>query len=208
MLRGPGAVPALVAAAMVLLLGALSGCSAGSPQPTAPSPAPPTPIARLNTAQLDLHRIPFCDLVPGTAVTDALGQRATSRDSWGMGDPASFLPGRGDRVQELGCRFGAGSSAAAAWVFASPVQPGFARNVVADSASRNGCREEPAATFGKPSELQDCRLAGGVVRVRHAGLFGQTWLTCQVSAALPVTEVTRRADAWCVQVANVLNSNH
>lgn len=188
-----------------LTLVLLSGCSGSAPR-AAPRTARPTPIARLNTAQMELHRIPFCDLLPRQAVTEALAGRATDRSSWRNGDTTPVVGGRGDRAQELGCRFSAGSSTAAAWVFASPVEPGFAHQVVRDSSREDGCRDEPGATFGQPSELQTCRLPGGVVRVRHAGLFGQTWLTCQVSAAATEQQVTRRADAWCVQVANTLNT--
>jgi hypothetical protein len=211
MLRAPSrpratAGPAAVTLATALTLMLLSGCSGAAPRAT-PSTAPPTPIGQLNTAQMELHRIPFCDLVPRQAVADALGGRATDRSSWRNGDTTSLVGGSGDRAQELGCRFSAGSSAAAAWVFASPVEPSFARQVVRDSSRQRSCRDEPGATFGQPSELQTCRLPGGIVRVRHAGLFGQTWLTCQVSAAAPDQQVTRRADAWCVQVANTLNTS-
>jgi hypothetical protein len=198
--------PAAGAAVTTLTLALLSGCSGGAPR-AAPSTAPSTPIARLNTAQLELHRIPFCDLLPRRSVTAALRGPARDRSSWRNGDTTSLVGGSGDRAQELGCRFSAGSSAAAAWVVASPVEPSFARQVVRDSSRQRSCRDEPGATFGQPSELQTCRLPGGIVRVRHAGLFGQTWLTCQVSAAAPDQQVTRRADAWCVQVANTLNTS-
>lgn len=193
-------------AVTTLTLAVLGGCSGGAPQ-TAPSAAPPTPIVRLNTAQMELHRIPFCDLLPHQSVTDALGRRATGHASWGIGDATPFVGGRGERAQEFGCRYSAGSAVAEAWVFASPVEPGFARTVVRDSADRRGCRDRPGTAFGDPDELQACRLGRRVVRVRHAGLFGQTWLSCQVSAALPEPQVTGRADAWCVQVANTLNTS-
>jgi hypothetical protein len=193
-------------AVTALTLALLSGCSGGAPR-AVPSAAPSTPIARLNTAQMELHRIRFCDLLPPQAVTEALRGRATDRSSWANGDTTPLVGGDGDRAQEFGCRFSAGSSAAAAWVFASPVEPGSARQVVRGSSGQEGCRDRPGATFGQPSELQVCRLPGGVVRVRHAGLFGQTWLTCQVAAAADLPQVTRRADAWCVQVANTLNTS-
>lgn len=209
------AVPRLRAAAgvvvtaltLVVLAALLGGCSGGAPQAT-PSTPPPTPIARLNTAQLELHRIPFCDLLPRQAVTDALGTRATDHATWGAGDAATFVGGSGDRAQEFGCRYSAGDTGAAAWVFASPVEAAFARTVVRDSAEQHGCRDTTGAAFGSPDELQTCQFADGVVRVRHAGLFGQTWLTCQVAAPLPRDRVADRADDWCVQVANVLNTSH
>ncbi len=40
----------------------------------------------------------------------------------------------------------------------------------------------PARRTANPSVTQTCRLPDGTTRVRHAGLFGQTWLTCEVAA--------------------------
>lgn len=183
----------------------LTGCSGGGPQ-GGPATSAPTPIERLNTAQMDVHRIPFCDLVPRTAVTAALGRPATGRASWGNGDNTRFVGGRGDRSQEFGCRFAAGDSVAEAWVFATPVGRAFAEQVSRDSSRQQGCRDVRGPVYGSPSRTQICDLPGGGVRVRHAGLFDRTWLTCQVSSPGPEAQVTRRAGAWCVQVANTLNT--
>ena len=61
--------------------------------------------------------------------------------------------------------------------------------------------------YGKPTVTQVCRRAGGEQRVRHAGLFGQTWLSCEVAApSAEAAGIRDRADAWCVQVANALNT--
>jgi hypothetical protein len=57
-----------------------------------------------------------------------------------------------------------------------------------------------------------CRLPDGETRVRHSGLFGQTWLTCQLSSTAPgasdsgPNEMRRRADRWCVEVVNAVNT--
>lgn len=203
---GSRARAAAAAAATVLTLTPLSACSSDVPARGGSTP-PPTPIGRLNTAQLELHRIPFCDLLSPQAMTDALGGRPSARATWGEGGRSRQFGARGDLAQEFGCRFGAGSAVAAAWVFASPVEVGFARKVIADSADNSRCRDEPGTTFGSPGELQVCRLPGGGVRVRRAGLFGQTWLTCEVSDRAPERDVARRAGGWCVQVANVLNTS-
>lgn len=211
MARGPRrtALGAGLRAAVLLVAGLVvglvaTGCSAGTPAAPA-SPPPPTPLARLNTAQLQLHRIPFCDLLPRSAVVDALGARPTDHASWDNGAAASFVGGSGDRSQEFGCRFSAGSAVAEAWVFASPVDATLAQQVIRDALHQPGCRDVMAPSFGSPSHEQLCRQ-DGTVRVRHAGLFGDTWLACQVSAPLSDTQVERRADAWCVQVANALNT--
>ena len=213
MARGPrGTAPrrrlsTAVGAGVLAVTGlvAASGCTARTT--TAPSSPPPaTPLARLNTAQLQLHRIPFCDLLPRAAVTDALGARATEHASWDNGDTSSFVGGRGDRAQEFGCRFSADSAVAEAWVFASPVDGTLAAQAIHDASRQPGCRDVVAPDFGRPSQELLCHLDGGVAQVRHAGLFGDTWLTCQVAAPLSDAQVTRRADAWCVQVASAINT--
>jgi hypothetical protein len=196
--------PALL---LALLLGLLAGCSGSTPKPHPAAPPPPTPIAQLNTAVMTVHRIPFCDLLPRQAVTDALGQKAADHEAWRYGDASRFVGGPGDRAQEFGCRYSAGGAVAEAWVFASPVDSSLARQVIRDTVQQSGCRELTAASFGTPSVDQLCHRNGGMVRVRHAGLFGQSWLTCQLSAPLAEATVERRADAWCVQVANSLNTS-
>lgn len=202
MLRARLTLGAVVTA---LTLSMLGGCSGSGPQ-AAPTTSAPTPIARLNTAQMDLHRIPFCDLVPREAVRAALGRPASARASWGNGDTTRFVGGSGDRSQEFGCHFAARDAVAEAWVFASPVGRGLAAEVARDTSDEKGCRNAPGPTFGSPSRTEVCDLPGGDVRVRHAGLFGRTWLTCQVSSSQPEPQVGHRADAWCVQVANALNT--
>lgn len=209
MLRAPRAVSWVTAVAVTLLtMPLVAGCSGGTTHRAAgPTTTPPTPIANLNTAQMVLHRIPFCDLLPRQAVTAALGGRPTATASWTNGRASRFVGSSGDHAQEFGCRYAAGSTVAEAWVFASPVDAALAQQVIDDARHRSGCRPSAAPAFGAPSELQTCRLSGGVTRVRHAGLFGDTWLTCQVAAALPERQVTDRAGAWCVQVANALNTS-
>ncbi len=45
------------------------------------------------------------------------------------------------------------------------------------------------------------------MRVRHAGLFGQTWLTCELAATGDdLAGLRERTDDWCVEVANTLNT--
>ena len=40
-------------------------------------------------------------------------------------------------------------------------------------------------------------------RVRHAGLFGQTWLACEVEGPRVEDE---RAEQWCVTLVNSLDT--
>ena len=171
------------AALLPLLLALLAGCA--DEQKTAPKPSP-TPLARLNTLQMQVPRIDFCSLVPDGAVSDALGGEPDSDASYGNGDKES-LPGVGtDVVHEIGCSWtGKDGAAARAWVFARPVTPAFGRAVIASGASTKGCRAVAGPPFGQPSTTQLCRLSGGQQRLRHAGLFGQSWLTCELDGHRP-----------------------
>lgn len=186
------------------------GCTACAPSGTptvAPTPEP-TPLARLNTDAMALPRIDFCTLVPATAVKDALAAARGTPKRWGNGQRTD-LPGVGQQVvAEHGCAWTAGTAAARAWTFAPPVSRTLAHAVVTRSRQqdqRQRCHDLSGPPFGQPSLTELCS-DGGTHRVRHAGLFGDTWLTCEVADAAPVRAVRHRADAWCVQVANVLNT--
>jgi hypothetical protein len=166
-----------------------------------------TPIASLNTVAMQLPRIEFCGLVPGSAVSDALGGKPVSDTSYGNGDEVD-LPGVGkDVVHEIGCSWTAeDGTTARAWVFGRPITREYARTVIASSKRTKGCRTVPGPAYGKPATTQLCRRSEGV-RVRHAGLFGQTWLTCELAATGDdLTGLRARTDRWCVEVANTLNT--
>ena len=197
----------------------LAGCASSAPPRAAPSAAP-TPIADLRTQTMRLPRIDFCSLVPTRAVGDALGGRAQARQTWGNGDRLA-LRGVEDTVAETGCAWSRSSTTgttaadtatttARAWVFARPVEQADADAVVARAGAVRGCRVPAGPAYGAPSVTQVCAspaagLAAGEQRVRHAGLFGTTWLTCEVQG--PASGALRsRADAWCVEVANALDT--
>jgi hypothetical protein len=207
--RRPVSRRALPCLAVVLaLLVVATGCSQKDPK--AAAPAAPTPMANLNTTAMEVPRIEFCSLVPDRAVRDALAGKPDSDASYGNGDETT-LPGIGKEVvHEIGCAWGTEAGASArAWVFARPVDAAFARTVIASSRRTDGCRLTPGPAYGDPSLTQTCRLPDGSRRVRHAGLFGQTWLTCEVGTIDPaasVTDVGDRSQRWCVQVANALNT--
>ena len=183
----------------------LSGCAEA--KQAAPAPQP-TRIDDLDTGAMQLPRIDFCALVPDAAVADALDGRPVSDSSYGNGD-AEELPGVGTQVvHEIGCSWsGRTGTVARAWVFARPVSATFARTVVNAGRRSKGCRTLPGPGFGRPSATQLCQMQGGARRVRHAGLFGQTWLTCEVIASvIEHPELRTRADRWCVEVANTLDT--
>lgn len=219
--------------AVVAAVALLGGCDSGGKPAAAPVSATPTPIQQLDTVGVGLPRIDFCKLVPNAAVHDALDSTTFAVSSYGNGDTAPVSTDDNDVVHELACSYtpGSGSSAAApsgtptpspsgsptggsagtsarAWMFGSPVDRSLARTVIRDARARHGCRVVTgAAPFGDPTMLQTCR-GQGEVRVRYAGLFGDTWLTCEVSAPAPAEQVTARAGAWCVAVESVLRTTN
>ncbi|MFL6156988.1 MAG: hypothetical protein ACJ72D_12885, partial [Marmoricola sp.] len=168
------------AALLVALLGAgLAGCGGDDGPATAPSPAP-TSIAGLDSAAMRVVRVPFCDLVPAASIRTAVGGTPATATTWGNGDP---VPGtaKADAAHELGCSWtGPSGTTARAWVFARPVTAAFAGTLVRAAGRERGCRAVAGPTFGTPTLTQTCVRAGGIRRVRHAGLFGDTWLTCEV----------------------------
>lgn len=204
--RRPSA-PVFAAAVTGLALAlALAGC-AGEKKVAAPEPSP-TPIADLDPSAMEIPRIEFCPLVPRRAVTAALGGKVASEAAYGNGDEEE-LPGVGtDVVHEIGCSWtGAGGTTARAWVFARPVDAGFAKTLVAEAAKVKGCRSVAGSAFGAPSTTQQCTLPTGENRVRHAGLFGQTWLTCELaSRGTEPPDLRSRTDQWCVETVNALNT--
>lgn len=203
---GLRAARGLVAAIGLALLAA-AGCARDEAE-TAP-PAIPTPMASLNTTAMQVPRIEFCRLVPDKAVRDALGGEPDAEASYGNGDEEN-LPGVGTEVvHELGCSWTTDDGAAArAWVFARPVDVAFARTVVAAARTTKGCTVQRGPEYGEPGLTQTCRLLDGNRRVRHAGLFGQTWLSCEVAAAgsTGAAALRDRSETWCVEVVNALNT--
>lgn len=183
----------------------VAGCSEDTT--TAPRPSP-TPLADLNTTSMQVPRIEFCKLLPATAVSKALGGRPDSSTSYRNGDETDVADVGTEVVHEIGCTWSKDDGTAArAWVFARPVDDAFARQAIASSRKVDGCSLDRRTAFGDPSVTQTCRQPGGSTRVRHAGLFGQTWLTCEVSApGIDLAALRQRADAWCVEVANALNT--
>ena len=194
----------VVAALLVAPL--LAGCS-GSDDPPAESTARPTPIAKLDVAAVRLARAEFCDRVPDEAIEEALVGEAEADDGWKNGDPVPGADGGSGEVgHEIGCSWtGSGGAAARAWVFARPVTADFAGLLVRQAGRQQGCTAEPTPTFGTPAVLQTCTLPDGAQRVRRAGLFADTWLTCEVSGAAAPT-LARRTDRWCAAVVSALDA--
>jgi hypothetical protein len=205
MLQSSARRPILAVPAALLALVVMTGCS--EDEKAAPDPAP-TPIASLNTAEMELPRIEFCQLVPEKAVEDAVGGKPVSHSSYGNGDEVEVTGVGKDVVHEIGCSWTSDDGTTArAWVFARPVDTAFAQSVIASGRKTKGCRTVAGPPYGNPAATQICRTADGKQRLRHAGLFGQTWLTCELATirAEP-TELRDSTDAWCSEIANALNT--
>jgi len=144
----------------------------------------------------------------GRSQTEALGGRPQSDSSYGNGDVSEVGGGSRDVVHEIGCSWtGKDGATARAWVFAQPVDVSFARRVIASNGRTKGCRAVGGAAYGKPTTTQLCRFPDGTVRIRHAGLISSTWLTCELGGRAADESVLRaRADRWCVEVVNALNT--
>ncbi len=206
----------------LLAAATLAGCSSSGPTSTTTPSARPTPIEQLRTGSMTLPRIEFCTLVRPAAVARALDGKATDDEGWGNGDRQALAGGTGgaaSAVQETGCAWSrettagttTGTTTARAWVFARPVDRRTARTVVADARATKGCRTPAGPAYGEPAVLQVCSapaagLAAGQRRVRHAGLFGDTWLTCELQGPAGA-DLRDRADAWCVEVADALDTS-
>jgi hypothetical protein len=192
--------------AALALAGSLAGCSSGSDDRDVAPTAQPTPIERLDTAAIRLARVKFCDLMPTSSVRRALGGDPTDDLTWGNGDPAPVDDTPADVAHEFGCSWtGPSGAVARAWVFARPVSADFATTLVRQSIHRKGCHTESTTTFGTPALLQTCTLPGGIERVRRAGLFVDTWATCEITA--PATDRPQaRTDRWCVAVVSALDA--
>lgn len=191
-------------AAIVLAIMALAGCSAAS---TTPEPSLSSqPLDGLRPATVDVARIPFCDLVPQTAIAAALAGTPGSSRHWGNGDPAP-VGGRGEISHEFGCSWTRSRTVASAWVFARPIDAAFARQVIASAGRAPGCTTVRSSTFGRPSMRQICTRSDRTIRIRRAGLFTDTWLTCELRG--PRNQAVRldaRAETWCTDLGNALDT--
>ncbi|MFL6021865.1 MAG: hypothetical protein ACJ72O_00855 [Marmoricola sp.] len=195
---------ALLGAFTLALCLTATGCGGGG-HPKPPRAAEPTSLAQLHPDRMRVVRVAFCDLVPRRAVRAALAAAPTRTSSWHNGDPVAAAGG--ELGHEFGCSWsGPHGRLARAWVFARPVSPAFARTLVRAADRDPGCTARAGTRFGHPSLVQSCVRSGAPRRTRLAGLFGDTWLSCEVAGHGPATALRQRADAWCVSVADALDA--
>ena len=188
----PATARPLAAALAVLTCALAAGCSGVGAPPSRPEPALSTPLASFDTSTGVVKRMPFCALVAPDALEEALGA-VVEPTTWQDGDRLRVAGGR-DLVQENGCAWEGEGASARAWVLAPPVTQSLARQLVGEEPGPD-CRPVPqAADYGSPSRTLSC--ADGTVR--HAGLFGDAWLTCELTTPEPDPGLAGR---WCVAVA-------
>lgn len=178
---------AVVTGALVTVL---TACTGDAPPPD--DEALSTPLASYDTSKAVVKRTGFCGEVAVDALQEAVGE-VVEPTTWQDGDRVAVDGGR-DRVQEYGCAWESDRASARAWVLAPPVTTDLARELVGGEPEA-GCRPIPRADdYGTPSRALTCTDG----TVRYAGLFGDAWLTCELTTPDPDP---RLAGRWCVAVA-------
>lgn len=198
MTRGPASRRTACAGAAAAAVLALAGCTdqAADPAPSAPATSS---LEDLDLASLSVARAPFCDRIPEPALTAALGGEMSGAAEHATGERIAITRKTRDVIHEYSCTFTGGDGAVAeAWVFVPPITTARARDLA--GASLPGCRSRTSApAFGSPSAGWTC-ARDGERSERLAGLIGDAWLTCQLTA--PDGEgLAARADLWCAAVA-------
>ena len=186
---------ALTVAAIALTAAAVgAGVLIHRPQQPAPAPAPlAASLTSVDTTMLVVRRDPFCGDVSAADAAAALGGPVRSATAYAPGQQAR-LGSAEDVADEHGCQWTAAHGAsAAAWVFAPPVTPAWARQVAADRPA--GCRAIHAPAYGEPTSAYSCDGA-----ITLSGLFGDAWLSCRLD-----THDVALAGRWCLAVARAAN---
>ena len=172
--------------------------------------AAPTPLSEVDVSDRRVPRGPFCAALEQDAIEAALGGPVTRTEHYDSGDRARLASGLTDIAHEYNCGYSAATGTQArAWVFAAPVTR-TAALALAREAVGTGCRQlSDAPGFGSPSAASVCRVGtGSATAVTLRGLFGSSWLSCQLSArrGAGTADLVRRAERWCVQVATTVGS--
>lgn len=172
------------------------------------------PVGRVDLRNVDLSGLPIPRSSPCMHVDDrdlvvALGSPPTRHDSYGPGRRATLAPGVTDVSEEYSCAFEASAARARVWIFAAPVDVGLAHRVIKRAKAAKGCTSPAdAPAYGEPSLTEVCSTDPADTTASLRGLFGQTWLSCQLSLPPPAGSATvlRRAERWCVHVATTLGA--
>jgi hypothetical protein len=214
-----GRAPVVIASALASAIVA-SGCTLSPEASQEPPPSVAPSDAGLDLSGVPVQRAGFCDLVDGDDVTQALDGSVRDTAHYGNGDEVEVRPGQVDVSHEFGCVFeGPGGKVARAWVFARPVTVAEARTLVRRARRDGDCAFPESVRFGAPTLTSVCEVAGPppeeapMVRARLEGLFGDSWVGCEVSDPLVRGESTRsradvvqRATQWCTVVVTAMGA--
>lgn len=167
-----------------------------------------TALGSLDLTTTTVLREAFCDRVDPADAAAAVGVEDVQATAYVDGDSAAVTPTVTDVVHEHGCAWTAADGRAArAWVFAPPVTPQRAGELVAGlpvqlgEAAGTPCTPLPEPALGTPGVSLSCP-AGALTTVSARGLLGDAWLSCSLTGAAtePVAELAERADRWCASV--------
>jgi hypothetical protein len=166
-----------------------------------------TPLARVDLSGLALPRTSPCTQVEKLGVESALGSAVTASEHYAPGDRVQLGPGLRDVAQEFGCSYRSSTGAEArVWLFSQPVSRGDAARVLGQVRTAKGCRAlQGGPVFGSPTTTTSC-LVGRTRTVAMRGLFGNAWLTCELTVPPGGggSDPVRRTQRWCVGVATAL----
>ena len=210
-------------AGLVATSALLAGCtSAPQEEPdqttvVAPSAAPGA--AHLDLSGLPIPRADVCALLAEDSQEQALGAPVAQTGHYGNGEEVEIAPGRVDISHEYGCVFEAGDETTArTWIYARPVLRPEARTLVRRARHGRDCAFPESIRFGTPGLTSVCEVASPaadwpLVRARLEGLFGSTWMGCEVaeplarpsgSSSTPRADVVQRAEQWCTEVVTAI----
>lgn len=202
--------PVLTKLAALLAPALLStGCTSsplGEPQPEPTRPAAPAD-AKLDLSRLPIPRGDICGLLAEDDVKKALHGPVSSTHHYGNGDEVEVGPGLRDVSHEFGCVFAGGQGTTArVWVFARPVARPEADSLVRRERHERDCTFPKPVGFGSPSLTSLCERSS-TVRARLEGLFGDTWVGCELSGPSETRRaLARRAVAWCTDVVTTVGA--
>jgi hypothetical protein len=219
-------------AGMVLTSALLTGCTSDTDAPDGAGPTPTTASsAGPSAVEPDLSRVTVprtdvCGLLAEEGVERALDGPVADTAHYDNGEPFEVAPGRVDISHEYGCVFeGADATVARTWIFARPVRKAEGRRLVRRARRERGCAFPEPLVLATPGLTSVCEEPGHqsgrepLLRVRVAGLVGDTWLTCEISEPLqaaaatgsatprPRTDTLRRAGQWCTSVVAMVSGS-
>jgi hypothetical protein len=211
----------IIGATLLTAALALPGCTSSPDEPAAAPTTTPRPTgAHLDLSRLPVHRSEFCHVLGRDDVAQALGGSVLATGHYGNGQEAELSPGYVDVAHEYACVYeGIGGSTARTWVFARPVEAAEARALVRLERRREDCAYPQSVRFGTPGLTSVCEVPGETAgepvqfRARLSGLFGDTWVGCEVTeplgratAAVHRGDVVQRAEQWCTEVVTAMSA--